>query len=234
MKLLFLFVIVTFVSCSVVTADTNFNFNFAGMIPAPAVPSPTDEPTCPSPTPPVCPVEPSLQREEPEVEEYFSLDTSVQPHQIKAEFFHIFRPEGDESVTGSDEQVHKKRGAIVGCQAPITYRGGPVMSGPNVAYFIYYGAFSSFHPNGTNTATNKTKSLLTQFVSGISNHAWYNISTEYFSRFFPLHLSCAYLFLSVSIPRIPVIVSKTWVWQFKYVPSTIAFGGTLRLALLHR
>lgn len=185
MKLLFLFVIVNLVSCSVVTADTNFNFNFAGMIPAPAVPSPTDEPTCPSPTPPVCPVEPSLQCEEPEVEEYFSLDTSVQPHQIKAEFFHIYRPEGDESVTGSDEQVHKKRGAIVGCKAPITYRGGPVMSGPNVAYFIYYGAFSSFHPNGTNTATNKTKSLLTQFMSGISNHAWYNISTEYYSRFSP-------------------------------------------------
>ncbi|ELR21578.1 phosphateresponsive 1 family protein [Acanthamoeba castellanii str. Neff] len=45
-------------------------------------------------------------------------------------------------------------------------------------------------------------------MSGISNHAWYNISTEYYSR-------------------IPAIVSKTWVWQTKYVPSTIRFGGAL-------
>jgi hypothetical protein len=172
-------------------ADTNLNFYFGGMLGGSSEPAATPVPvqeeeeelTCPSPTPAVCPAVATFNYcEEPEVEDYFAMDTSVRPHQIKAEYFGIYRPEGDEAVKEYEGVGHHKRGAIAGCQAPMTYLGGPVMDGRNEVYFIYYGAFSSFHPNGTNAATNKTKSLMAQFVSSVSNSPWFNITTEYFSR----------------------------------------------------
>jgi hypothetical protein len=62
------------------------------------------------------------------------------------------------------------------------------MSGSNVVNLVYYGELSAYHANGSNPANNKTKTLIDQFLSGLSNSAYYNITTQYSSMYgnFPL------------------------------------------------
>ena len=54
-------------------------------------------------------------------------------------------------------------------QASPIYNGGPVMSGPNNVYFIWYGNW------GSNTAT----AILPQFINNLSGSAYMNILSSY-------------------------------------------------------
>jgi hypothetical protein len=168
MKLLFLLACFQLYHHIIVTANTNINVNFAGLIP----------PSCPMSCP-ECPA--TSVPSTPDVEEYFALNTDVRPEDIEAEYFGIYRPEGQEEGTEAGQGT--KRGAIATCQAPIAYYGGPVMSGSNVLYLVYYGELSAYHANGSNAVNNKTKTLIDQFLLGLSNSAYYNMTTQYSSMY---------------------------------------------------
>lgn len=68
-----------------------------------------------------------------------------------------------------------KRGAGVGTTAsapgPITYHGGPVMTGNVKAYAVFYGAWSS-----------NSKTIVSNFLSQIGGSSWYGTQTKYYSQ----------------------------------------------------
>jgi len=61
-----------------------------------------------------------------------------------------------------------------GALSAITYHGGPVMGTPNV-YIIWYGNWAQ--SNGSDTAAGKA--LVTSFLGGIGNSAYFKINTTY-------------------------------------------------------
>ena len=64
-------------------------------------------------------------------------------------------------------------GAAPALASPIYNNNGPVMSGPNSVYFIWYGNW------GTNTNPNTATTLLPQFISNLGGSTYMNILSSY-------------------------------------------------------
>ncbi|OZJ04928.1 hypothetical protein BZG36_02656 [Bifiguratus adelaidae] len=62
----------------------------------------------------------------------------------------------------------RHNGAILASTLPISYHGGPIMSGTVNTYIIYYGSWS----------TNQ-KSIINAFTTGIGATTWFNIEKTY-------------------------------------------------------
>ncbi len=145
---------------------TTINFYFQGMIPGSSEASPTPVSLWEAhDTPPL------KFTEQPEVINTYSTDHH--PDDVKPEVLPLI---------GVSEEGRglKLREDFNGCRPPIKYYGGPVMTGTNYVYIIYYGSYSTFSSASSSATTLMSKSLFETFTKGLSGTDWWKINTEYY------------------------------------------------------
>jgi hypothetical protein len=94
---------------------------------------------------------------------------------VKTDDETVYRPTGKghgelDDSPGAAERARALRNARPKSSNGINYHGGPVMTGPNSVYYIWYGNWSG------NSAT----TILTNLASGIGGSPYFNINTTYY------------------------------------------------------